>query len=105
MRWLLAFFLATFLPVAGAIPPPLQPISASEQHTAAIVLVGGVNNTFQYFDPWVEELLAQDATLYGFTGDHRAQPMTSNGQALATALQGLQVDGVTHVTILAHSLG
>jgi pimeloyl-ACP methyl ester carboxylesterase len=105
MRWILGFCLALLSGGALAQPPALQLLGAGERHAQAIVLVSGVNNTWRWFAPWFPELQAQDADLYGFTGDHRARTMTDNARALAEGLAQLQAQGVRRVTLLAHSMG
>jgi pimeloyl-ACP methyl ester carboxylesterase len=105
MRWLLGLFLMLFAGAALAQAPALQPLGAGERHAQAIVLVSGVNNTYRWFAPWFPQLQGHGADVYGFTGDHRARPMTENARALAAGLAQLQAQGITRVTLLAHSMG
>lgn len=105
MRWLFAIILAVFTTVSGANQLVLEPVVQRDGQPSAIVLVGGVNNTFRYFEPWFEVLEQQDSDVYGFTGDHRAKSMTDNAKDLADALEQLQAQGDKHITLLAHSMG
>jgi hypothetical protein len=72
----------------------------------AVVLIGGINdNTQRVFEPWHGQLQKSGAAIYKFTADHRSQQMSASAVQLANALERLRAEGVTDVTIHAHSMG
>ena len=83
----------------------LQLLSGDVSSTHAVILVAGIHDDHSYFADWVGPLSSSDNRVMGWTADHRAQTMQESALALAQSLAELKENGVTDITILAHSMG
>jgi triacylglycerol esterase/lipase EstA (alpha/beta hydrolase family) len=83
----------------------LEVISKGSEATHALILVGGIHDSYHYFDKWAPALAAEDVTVMGWNHDHRAMSMKEGAHALAQDIAALKEQGVTEVTIVAHSMG
>lgn len=103
--------LLSFISIAAAISPVyakennLLEISTNCEQRHAVVLVGGYGQDWRYFRPWVEQLVAQDACVFGFTSDHTQELMSQTSKDLSEVLLSLQKKDFARTTILAHSMG
>lgn len=75
------------------------------QITHAVILVGGIHETSHYFDGWVPALAAPDTVVLGWDHDHQTTSMKESARLLARRISELSAQGITDVTIVAHSMG
>lgn len=103
--------LLAFISMAAAVSPvyasekKLVEISTGCEQRHAVVLVGGYGHDWRYFQPWVEQLVAQDVCVFGFASDHTQESMSNTSRDLSVALVSLEEKEFTRTTILAHSMG
>lgn len=71
----------------------------------AVILVGGIHETSHYFDSWVAALASEDTVVLGWDHDHRTMSMRKSAWLLARRISDLRAQGITDVTIVAHSMG
>lgn len=71
----------------------------------AVILVGGIHETSHYFDSWVAALASPNTVVMGWNHDHRAMSMRASARLLAGRISDLSAQGITDVTIVAHSMG
>lgn len=71
----------------------------------AVVVVGGIHDTYGHFSAWTPALEASDTLVVGFDHDHRSSTMKEASEELAHAIQALREHGVEEVTVVAHSMG
>jgi Alpha/beta hydrolase of unknown function (DUF900) len=99
--------------LSGAVPvvdvnntvDDLVEISAGDHPRRAIILIGGIDDTFHYWDPWLNTLARQDTIVFGYNHDHRRSTMPAASSALAARTGELKVRGITEVVMIAHSMG
>lgn len=91
--------------VAHDFTERLETISGESSATHAIILVGGIHDNFKYFDAWVPAMSSADNLVLGFDHDHQAMTMQEAALTLAEAVRALKDQGITDVTIVAHSMG
>lgn len=87
------------------LPPRLHSLTDNSQARRATILVGGIHDTYQYFDSWVAPLASADNLVLGWEHDHRATPMAISARLLAHDLADLRAAGIADITIVAHSIG
>lgn len=80
-------------------------ISGETPAKSAIVVIGGIHDTYEHFKSWNKDLSAPDTLVVGFDHDHQSSTMTEASRKLANAIEALQVFGVEEVTVVAHSMG
>lgn len=107
MRFLKSFFLSLVLLASASLAhaDKLLTLKGECPGREAVVLVGGFNDDWRHFEPWLEELTKQPPCLFGFSHDHRSTTMSESALALAERLQVLQAAGFDKLTVLAHSMG
>lgn len=78
----------------------------------AIVFVGGVNDTYHFWDKHIESLKDKDVLVLGYEGvggkgssPHNVEYMDQNAKHIADGIRKLQENGINDVQIVAHSLG
>lgn len=81
--------------------PPVDGIPINH----AVILVGGIHETSHYFDSWVAALASPDTVVMGWDHDHWAMSMRASAGLLAGRVSDLSAQGITDVTIVAHSMG
>lgn len=70
----------------------------------AVILFGGIYETYHYWDGWVESLGGPDTRVYGFDHNHTSVDMPTAAHVLAQEIERLQDGGIVEVTIVAHSM-
>lgn len=93
------------VPLATLQTGRLQVIKGSMQPRHAVLLVGGINDTYRYFDNWVATLAGTDGIVLGWNHEHRSMKMAASAAMLAQDLDRLRLIGMPEVTIVAHSIG
>lgn len=83
----------------------LQPIAGDLRSGHAIILIGGIHDSYHYFDSWVDALSPSGNLILGWDHDHRSMPMADSAEVLAHDIRLLGKAGATHITIVAHSIG
>lgn len=84
----------------------LELISGDASATHAIIFVGGIHSdNYHFFDKWAPSLDTPGTTVMGWVHDHQSATMTDSAKSLADAVGNLKDFGITHVTIIAHSMG
>jgi len=83
----------------------LERLSGDSSATHAVILVGGIHSNHDYFQSWVPALSSKENVVLGFDHDHQAMPMREAAASLAGAIKELKEQGVTDITIVAHSMG
>lgn len=71
----------------------------------ATVLVGGVQDDWTYFKPWVSGLQEQGGCVFGFVYDHTASTMPEGAALLSRDMKTLREQGFSDIVLLAHSMG
>lgn len=71
----------------------------------AVVLVGGINDTFHFLDRWGERYRSLGFDVYGFACDFRSMTMTEAAGHMERELMALSDSGVERLIITAHSMG
>ncbi|MBC8737142.1 alpha/beta hydrolase [Paraburkholderia sp. UCT31] len=79
--------------------------SSGENPTHAVILVGGIHDTYHYWDSWKENLNGPDNVVIGYNHDHTKDTMPNSAHELAHLIDGLKEKGITEVTVVAHSMG
>lgn len=94
------------LPDAASMPKNnLAYIAGAAPATKAVVVVGGIHDTYGHFSAWTPALDAPDTLVVGFDHDHQSSTMTEASEELAHAISALREHGVEEVTVVAHSMG
>jgi hypothetical protein len=83
----------------------LQVIDGDIRARHAVVLIGGIHDSYHYFDNWVTALASGENLVLGWKHDHRAMRMARASKLLSQDLAKLHAAGVTGITIVAHSIG
>ena len=83
----------------------LTVLSSGEHPTHAVILVGGVYDDFQYWNSWRDQLAGPNNVVLGYDHDARTESMPKSAHNLAADIQSLKEQGITDVTVVAHSLG
>lgn len=83
----------------------LQVQSAGEHPTHAVILVGGIHESYHYWDSWAEKLGGPDTLVAGFDHDHTKDTMPNSAHMLASEIEKLKAQGIEDITIVAHSMG
>lgn len=83
----------------------LERLSGDSSATHAVILVGGIHSNHDYFKEWVPALSSKDNAVLGFDHDHQAMSMKEAASSLANSIKELKAQGITDVTIVAHSMG
>lgn len=83
----------------------LERLSGDEHATHAVILVGGIKSNHDYFESWVPALSDKSNVVLGFDHDHQAMSMKEAAVSLAESIKALKEQGITDVTIVAHSMG
>jgi triacylglycerol esterase/lipase EstA (alpha/beta hydrolase family) len=82
----------------------LVPVSGDAQATRAVILFGGIYETYHYWDTWAPLLEAPGVRVFGFDHDHSATSMSEAAKTLAQEITGLNAVGIDEVTVVAHSM-
>lgn len=80
-------------------------ISPGRGATHAVILVGGIHGSYHFFDKWVPELASEDTVVLGWDHSHQAMSMAEAAHLLAQEIFALRKQGITAVTLVAHSMG
>ena len=89
-------------------------LNAPEKTSKAIIFVGGVNDSYHFWDKQIAESIKQqpNTAILGFEGSDgpgthamNKQYMSDNAQTIAKAMQSLNQQGIKDITVIAHSLG
>lgn len=80
-------------------------LSGGSKATHAIILIGGIHNTYHYFDAWVPKLSSPYNAVIGWNHDHQSMSMTAASKELACKISDLKYQGYKSVSIIAHSMG
>lgn len=83
----------------------LERLSGDSSATHAVILVGGIHSNHDYFKDWVPALSDKNNVVLGFDHDHQAMPMKEAAASLANSIKELKDQGITDITIIAHSMG
>ncbi len=77
-----------------------------------VVFIGGVNDTYHFWDKHIDLLKGKNVTVLGFEGSggkgtqpHNVEFMDNNAQYIANALEQLGKSGYSKIEVVAHSLG
>lgn len=76
---------------------------ASSSH--AVILVGGIHDTYEYFNDWAASAGGPDSQVLGFDHNHQSSTMAEGASMLAEAIRQLHEQGVEDVQVVAHSMG
>lgn len=78
----------------------------------AVVFVGGVNDTYHFWDKHIDSLKDKDVLVIGYEGvggkgssPHNVEYMDQNAKHIADGIKKLQESGINDIQIVAHSLG
>lgn len=92
--------------------PFFDSVQNSSTSKKAIIFVGGVNDTYHFWDKHIEQLKDKDVTVLGYEGiggkgshPHNIEYMENNAQHIADGIKVLQDKGFTDIELYAHSLG
>lgn len=84
----------------------LKLLSASNDGpTRAVIVFGGIYETYHYWDSWLPLLAAPQTNIYGFDHDHTSTDMRTAARLLAGEIAQLADIGIVDVTVIAHSMG
>lgn len=83
----------------------LRAIAGNSRATHAVILIGGIHDTYRYFEGWENALASRDNLVLGWDHDHRSMPMAQSAVLLARDIDSLGTAGITNVTLVAHSIG
>jgi pimeloyl-ACP methyl ester carboxylesterase len=73
--------------------------------TRAVIVFGGIYESYHYWDSWLPSLAAPQTNVYGFDHNHTSTDMRMAAHLLASELGRLNDAGIVNVTIIAHSMG
>lgn len=115
LAWLVAAHLSGVLPGCaglssdeGHAEPPgrLVPVHASHPATrTAVLLVGGINDTYHFLDRWGARYRDAGLSVYGFDCDYGSTTMTEAAELMMERLDALAEAGTDQLVITAHSMG
>lgn len=83
----------------------LAHISGSTGSHKAVIVVGGIHDTYKHFASWEKDLGKDGALVVGFDHNHQSSTMTASGKELADSIRELKAQGIDDITIVAHSMG
>ena len=89
----------------GEASDDLVELSAGDHPHRAIILIGGIDDTFHFWDSWLDRLARPDTVVLGYDHDHRRSTMLAAASTLATRTDELKLRGITEVVMIAHSMG
>lgn len=115
LTWLVAAFLSAALSGCAAVSqderdavPPSRLVSVhAPRHAsrAAVVLVGGINDSYHFLDRWGKRYRDAGLSVYGFECDYGSKTMTEAAELLSDGLTTLAAAGTDQLVITAHSMG
>jgi hypothetical protein len=85
--------------------PLVQVHAPLAEPRTAVVLIGGIHDTYNFLERWGERYHAAGLAVYGFDCDYRAHTMSEAAQRLEQGLHALAGRGVVRIVITAHSMG
>jgi hypothetical protein len=71
----------------------------------AVILIGGINGSYHYFDKWAPTWASTNTVVMGWDHDHRAMDMRAASLLLMKEIMSLKKYGIEELTIVAHSMG
>jgi hypothetical protein len=71
----------------------------------AVILIGGINDNYNYFAPWSADLIKVGTVVFGFNHNHHSETMTVAAEHLELQLEKLAGNGFDEVELVAHSMG
>jgi hypothetical protein len=71
----------------------------------AVVLIGGIHDSYRYFNSWIPLLTQPDTMVLGWDHDTQSMNMAASANLLAQDLLQLNDRGITSITLIAHSIG
>ena len=83
----------------------LQVQSTGEHPTHAVILVGGIHESYHYWDSWADKMSGPNTVVLGFDHDHTKDTMPNSAHVLASRIEELKAQGIQDITIVAHSMG
>ena len=78
---------------------------SAEHPTDAVVFVGGIHETYRYFDSWGPQVAGENTLVVGFDHDAATGSMSAAALELEQGIEALGDEGVTRITVIAHSMG
>ena len=90
---------------AASSTDSLDFLSGNKDAKHIIILIGGIHNTYHYFDSWVSKLSSTDTAVIGWNHDHSSMRMTLAASELSCQIAELKNKNVESLTIIAHSMG
>lgn len=83
----------------------METLYAGTSATHAFILIGGIYDSYHYFDAWVDALESPNNLVVGWSHDHQGMSMVDAAKELSTQIAELHQQGVTDITLIAHSMG